>query len=53
MSEHRPRNEGGASRIMSEPLVGVIMGSDSDFGVMKAAGEALAEFDVPFEEKKI
>jgi 5-(carboxyamino)imidazole ribonucleotide mutase len=34
---------------MSEPLVGVIMGSDSDWPVMKAAGDALAEFDVPFE----
>ncbi|MGW6931045.1 5-(carboxyamino)imidazole ribonucleotide mutase [Lentzea sp. NPDC054927] len=29
--------------------VGVIMGSDSDWPVMKAAAEALAEFDVPFE----
>jgi len=29
--------------------VGVIMGSDSDWPVMKAATEALAEFDVPFE----
>lgn len=35
---------------MSEqPLVGVIMGSDSDWPVMQAAGDALAEFDVPFE----
>jgi 5-(carboxyamino)imidazole ribonucleotide mutase len=30
-------------------LVGVIMGSDSDWPVMSAAAEALAEFDVPFE----
>ena len=29
--------------------VGVIMGSDSDWPVMKAAGEALAEFGVPYE----
>lgn len=29
--------------------VGVIMGSDSDWPVMQAAAEALAEFDVPFE----
>ncbi|WP_281252455.1 5-(carboxyamino)imidazole ribonucleotide mutase [Lentzea kentuckyensis] len=29
--------------------VGVIMGSDSDWPVMKAATEALAEFDVTFE----
>ncbi len=31
------------------PLVGVIMGSDSDWPVMEAAGQALDEFDVPFE----
>ncbi|MGC9666789.1 5-(carboxyamino)imidazole ribonucleotide mutase [Planosporangium sp. 12N6] len=31
------------------PDVGVIMGSDSDWPVMKAAAEALAEFDVAFE----
>ena len=29
--------------------VGLIMGSDSDWPVMQAAAEALAEFDVPFE----
>jgi 5-(carboxyamino)imidazole ribonucleotide mutase len=34
---------------VSEPLVGVIMGSDSDWRVMEAAGEALAEFEVPYE----
>jgi len=32
-----------------EPRVGLIMGSDSDWPVMQAAGEALAEFGVPFE----
>jgi 5-(carboxyamino)imidazole ribonucleotide mutase len=32
-----------------EPTVGVIMGSDSDWPVMSAAAEALAEFDVPCE----
>ncbi|CAM05654.1 5-(carboxyamino)imidazole ribonucleotide mutase [Saccharopolyspora erythraea NRRL 2338] len=31
------------------PLVGVIMGSDSDWPVMQAAGQALSEFDVPYE----
>jgi 5-(carboxyamino)imidazole ribonucleotide mutase len=30
-------------------LVGVIMGSDSDWSVVSAAAEALAEFDVPYE----
>jgi 5-(carboxyamino)imidazole ribonucleotide mutase len=34
---------------MSDPVVGVIMGSDSDWPVMSAAAEALAEFDVPHE----
>jgi 5-(carboxyamino)imidazole ribonucleotide mutase len=35
---------------MSEqPLVGVVMGSDSDWPVMQAAAQALAEFDVPHE----
>jgi 5-(carboxyamino)imidazole ribonucleotide mutase len=32
-----------------QPRVGVIMGSDSDWSVMQAATEALAEFDVPHE----
>lgn len=31
------------------PIVGVIMGSDSDWPVMQAAAEALAEFEVPYE----
>ncbi|CEA07471.1 N5-carboxyaminoimidazole ribonucleotide mutase [Arthrobacter saudimassiliensis] len=31
------------------PLVGVVMGSDSDWAVMDAAAAALAEFDIPFE----
>jgi len=33
----------------SQPRVGLIMGSDSDWPVMQDAAEALAEFDVPFE----
>ncbi len=31
------------------PLVGIVMGSDSDWPVMQAAADALAEFDVPVE----
>lgn len=31
------------------PVVGIAMGSDSDWPTMSAAGEALAEFDVAFE----
>ncbi len=34
---------------MSQVRVGVVMGSDSDWPVMKAAAEALAEFDIAFE----
>ena len=33
----------------AQPLVGVVMGSDSDWPVMQAAAQALAEFDVPHE----
>lgn len=32
-----------------QPLVGIIMGSDSDLPVMMAAAEILKKFDVPFE----
>ncbi len=31
------------------PLVGIVMGSDSDWKTMAAAAEALTEFSVPFE----
>jgi 5-(carboxyamino)imidazole ribonucleotide mutase len=34
---------------MTEPAVGLIMGSDSDWSVMSDAADALREFDVPFE----
>jgi 5-(carboxyamino)imidazole ribonucleotide mutase len=33
----------------TQPLVGIVMGSDSDWPVMEAAAEALAEMDVPVE----
>jgi 5-(carboxyamino)imidazole ribonucleotide mutase len=35
--------------VSGEPRVGVIMGSDSDWPVMQAAAEALAEFEVACE----
>ncbi len=38
---------------MSSPLVGVIMGSDSDLSVMQAAVDALAEFEVPHEVRVV
>jgi len=35
---------------MSEkPLVGILMGSDSDFDIMAEAGQALKQFGIPFE----
>jgi len=34
---------------VANPLVGVIMGSDSDLPVMQAAVDVLAEFGVPYE----
>ena len=37
------------SRKQEAPRVGIVMGSDSDWPVMKAAAEALAEFDVACE----
>jgi len=36
-----------------DTLVGVIMGSDSDWPVMSAAAEALAEFAVPYEVRVV
>ena len=33
----------------AQPLVGILMGSDSDWPVMQAAADALGEFDVPVE----
>lgn len=32
-----------------EPVVGIVMGSDSDWPTMQPAAEALDEFDVPYE----
>ena len=33
----------------AQPLVGIVMGSDSDWPVLRPAAEALAEFGVPYE----
>ena len=43
MSEQNPTRE------QPQPVVGVVMGSDSDWTVMEAAAAALAEFGVPHE----
>lgn len=37
----------------SAPLVGVLMGSSSDWDVMKHAVAILQEFDVPYEAKVV
>jgi 5-(carboxyamino)imidazole ribonucleotide mutase len=34
---------------VTQPLVGIVMGSDSDWPTMRAAAEALEQFDVAFE----
>jgi 5-(carboxyamino)imidazole ribonucleotide mutase len=34
---------------MSTPLIGIIMGSDSDLGIMKEAAEILKQFNIQFE----
>ena len=34
---------------MTDPIVGIVMGSDSDWPMMEPAAAALAEFDVPYE----
>jgi 5-(carboxyamino)imidazole ribonucleotide mutase len=34
---------------VSDPIVGIVMGSDSDWPMMQPAAEALTEFGVPYE----
>ena len=36
---------------MSKPLIGVVMGSQSDWAVMRAAADMLAALEVPFEAR--
>ena len=38
---------------MATPLVGIVMGSDSDWEVMQHASERLREFDVPHESQVV
>ncbi len=38
---------------MADPLVGVVMGSDSDWTVLSAAAAVLREFDVPHESRVV
>src|SRR5699024_657226 len=39
----------GGRRMTGDARVGIVMGSDSDWPTMEAAGEALAEFEVAYE----
>jgi 5-(carboxyamino)imidazole ribonucleotide mutase len=45
--------EGNRMRQQPKPIVGVIMGSDSDLPVMQAAADALTEFGVPHEVRVV
>lgn len=38
---------------MSDPLIGIIMGSDSDWPTMKLAAEVCDQFNVPYEAKVV
>lgn len=38
---------------MSKPIVGVVMGSDSDWPTMKEATKVLDHFDVPYEKRVV
>jgi 5-(carboxyamino)imidazole ribonucleotide mutase len=42
-----------SKNISAKPLVGILMGSDSDWPTMKAAADALAEFGIASEAKVI
>lgn len=35
------------------PLIGIVMGSDSDWPIMQAAAKMLKDFDVPFEARVV
>jgi 5-(carboxyamino)imidazole ribonucleotide mutase len=38
---------------MQQPLIGIVMGSDSDWDTMQAAARRLAEFGVPYEARVV
>jgi 5-(carboxyamino)imidazole ribonucleotide mutase len=38
---------------MTQPLVGIVMGSDSDWVVMQTAARRLGQFDVPYESRVV
>ncbi len=48
-----PRRRGGGAVSGADPLVGVVMGSDSDLPVMGGAAEVLRELGVPHEVRVV
>lgn len=42
-----------AKRSAPQPLVGIVMGSDSDWPTLEAAATACREFDIPFETRVV
>ncbi len=46
---HRDAPDPAASRAAASPLVGIVMGSDSDWPTMRAAADALEEFGIAYE----
>jgi 5-(carboxyamino)imidazole ribonucleotide mutase len=51
-SKSRPQKNQLAS-MSEQPIVAIVMGSDSDLSYMTQAAEALSKFDIPFEMKII
>ena len=49
----REDSKSAAANTRAAPLVGVIMGSDSDFGTMKLASDALTEYGIPHEVRVV
>lgn len=49
MSNRMSASEGASGHRQRQPVVGLVMGSDSDWPVMQEAADVLREFDVPFE----
>jgi 5-(carboxyamino)imidazole ribonucleotide mutase len=52
-SRTKPRPRRVARKAGRGPVVGVVMGSDSDWPTMKAAADVLKEFGVPFEKRVV
>ena len=44
-------NRGNNMTDSKNPIIGVVMGSDSDWPIMKLATEMLNDFNVPYESK--